>query len=192
MGEDVLKMLSQAQSQAVKEDCINLFENLSAATHHISIAIANLAALAKKVDPETFRVILRASARPLIQINVNEDILDPTRDKLVKSRQEIHDEKIKQDILPDETNSILNKQPANSSTRLLTTAIYIKLKKYLFNEGTQTEASTKFKVKLKALGPNIIRQALFGQQRLKHNPKEARRGGTGTSEEKEESCYKQR
>ena len=62
MGEDVIKMFPQAQSQAVKEDCINLFENLSAATHHISVAMANLAALAKKVDPETFRVILRASA----------------------------------------------------------------------------------------------------------------------------------
>ena len=85
MGEDVLKTLSQAQSQAVKEDCINLFKNLSAATHHISIAMANLDELAKKVDPETFRVILRASARPLIQININEDILDPTRDKPVKS-----------------------------------------------------------------------------------------------------------
>ena len=67
MREDVLKTIPEAQSQAVKEDCINLFENLSTATHHISIAMANLAALAKKVDPETFRIILKASAQPLVR-----------------------------------------------------------------------------------------------------------------------------
>ena len=61
-GEDVFKTLPEAQKQAVKEDCINLFESLSTATHHISIAMANLATLAKKVDPETFRIILKASA----------------------------------------------------------------------------------------------------------------------------------
>ena len=136
----------------MKEDCINLFENLSTATHHISIAMANLATLAKKVDPETFKKILKASARPLVQINLNEEILDPTHDKSTKSQQEAHEEKIKQDVLPDANNARLNREPANSSTCLLTAAIYIKLKKYLFNEGTQTEASTKFKVKLKVLG----------------------------------------
>ena len=136
-------MLSHAQSQAVKEDCISLFKNLSAATHHISVAMANLAALAKKVEPETFRVILRASVRPLVQMNFKEDTVNPTQDKPVRSRQEIRDEKIKQDTLPDKTNAIFNRQPANSSTRLLTAVIYVKLKKkYLFNEGTQTDAST--------------------------------------------------
>ena len=60
-GEDVIKMLPQAQSQAMKEECINLFKNLSMATHHISVAMANLSSLAKKVGPETFRIILRAS-----------------------------------------------------------------------------------------------------------------------------------
>ena len=55
-GEDVIGMLPQAQSQAVREECINLFENLSMATHHISVAMANLSALAKKVDTETFRI----------------------------------------------------------------------------------------------------------------------------------------
>ena len=77
MGEDVLKRLPQAQSQAMKEECINLFKNLSVATHHISIAMANLAALAKKVDPETFRIILKASAQPLVQINLMKKHLTP-------------------------------------------------------------------------------------------------------------------
>ena len=44
------------------EHCVSLFNHLSEATGHISAAMANLAALAKVADQETFRIILRASA----------------------------------------------------------------------------------------------------------------------------------
>ena len=84
-GEDVLKTIPEAQKQKVKEDCINLFESLSVATHHISIAMANLASLPKNTDPETFRIILKASAQPLVQINLSDVILDPTHDKPTKT-----------------------------------------------------------------------------------------------------------
>ena len=54
-----------------------------------------------------------------------------------------------------------NREPVNGSTDLLMAAIYVKPKKYPFNKGTQMEASTKFKVKLKALG-----QILSGKRYL--------------------------
>ena len=50
-GEDIFRTLPKGQKQKVKEDCISLFENMSTATHHISVAMANLAALAKKRGP---------------------------------------------------------------------------------------------------------------------------------------------
>ena len=162
MGEDVLKTIPEAQKQTVKEDCINLFESLSTATHHISIAMANLASLAKNTDPKMFRIILKASAQPLVQINLSDEILDPTRDKPTKPQQEAHEERIKQDILPDTNNTRLKREPANSSTHLLTAAIYVKLRKYLFNEGTQTEAATRFNVKLKALGQILSSRYYLG------------------------------
>ena len=46
-GEDVFKTLPEGQKQKVKEDCISLFESMSTATHHILVAMANLASLAK-------------------------------------------------------------------------------------------------------------------------------------------------
>ena len=55
-------------------------------------------------------------------------------------------------------------EPANSSTHLLTAAIYVKLRKCLFNEGTQTEASTRFKVKLKALGQILSGKHYLGSR----------------------------
>ena len=99
-----------------------------------------------------FRIILKSSVRPLVQLNLSDDILDPTRDKPAKPQQKGREETIKKDILPDANNSRLKREPANSSTRLLTVAIYMKLRKHLFNEGTQTEAATRFNMKLKALG----------------------------------------
>ena len=165
-GEDVFKTLPEGQKQKVKEDCISLFESMSTATHHISIAMANLASLAKNTDPEMFRIILKSSVRPLVQLNLSDDILDPTRDKPAKPQQKAREEMIKKDILPDPNNSRLKKEPANSSTRLLTAAIYVKLRKHLFNEGTQTEAATRFNVKLKALGQILSgRHYLGGKDR---------------------------
>ena len=161
-GEDVIGMLPQAQSQVVREECINLFENLRTATHHISVVMANLSALAKKVDTETFRIILRASAWPLVQINIDEEALDPTQDRPIKSRWETHNKKLRQDILPYATNVRFNREPANSTTHLLTAAIYLKFKKYLFNEGTQMETSMKFKVKPKALSQILSGKCYLG------------------------------
>ena len=165
-GEDVFKTLPEGQKQKVKEDCISLFESMSAATHHISVAMANLASLAKNTDPETFRIILKSSVWPLVQLNLSDDILDITQDKPPKPQQKSHEETIKKDILPDPNNSKLKKEPANSATRLLTAAIYVKLNKHLFNEGTQTEAASRFNVKLKALGQILSgRHYLGGKDR---------------------------
>ena len=165
-GEDIFKALPEGQKQKVKEDCISLFENMSAATHHISVAMANLASLAKNADPETFRTILKSSIQPLVQLNLSEDLLNITRDKPPNPQQKTHEETVKNDILPDPYNARLKKEPPNSATRLLTVAVYIKLNKHLFNEGTQTVAANKFNVKLKALGQIISgRRYLGGKDR---------------------------
>ena len=80
-GDEVIKMLLQGQSRAVSEHCITLFDSLSVATHHISVAMANLSALAKLVDVETFKMILKASACTLVQLNIDGGMLDPTKEK---------------------------------------------------------------------------------------------------------------
>ena len=88
----VLRRLPQQQTRVVTEHCITLFDNLSAATHHISLVMANLSSLAKLVITDTFMMILRAITCPLVQQNIAESMLDPTRDKPVPSDKEIHKE----------------------------------------------------------------------------------------------------
>lgn len=145
-------MLPQQQNRAVTEHCITLFDSLSVATHHISLAMANLSSLAKLVDVDTFKMILWASAHPLVQINIGEDMLDSTRDKPMPSDKETHKEKLRKTLLLDERSTRLCRKPANSTTHLLTDAVYLKLKKHVFNKGTQVEVAVKFDVKMKALG----------------------------------------
>ena len=106
--------------------------------------MANLSALAKLVDAETFKTILRASAHPLVQLNIDEGMLDPTKEKPMPSNKETHQEKIRKTLLPNEANARFCREPENSTTCLLTAAVYLKLKKHVFNEGTQVEAATKF------------------------------------------------
>ena len=65
--EDVLtgrQVLSKVQpkNQYMIEHVISLFNSLSTATEHLSVAFANLSSLAKICDKETFRMILAASA----------------------------------------------------------------------------------------------------------------------------------
>ena len=65
--EDVLtgcQVLSkvQPQNQYMIEHVISLFDSLSAATEHLSVAFTNLSSLAKICDEETFRMILATSA----------------------------------------------------------------------------------------------------------------------------------
>ena len=58
-GQEVTRGLPQQRNERdVMEHCIALFDHLSKTTDHISAAMANLAALTKITDHETFKIIL--------------------------------------------------------------------------------------------------------------------------------------
>ena len=64
-GDQVISTLPQGQNRVVSKHCITLLDSLSVATHHISVAMVNLSVLAKLVDVDTFKKILRASVPPI-------------------------------------------------------------------------------------------------------------------------------
>ena len=101
-------------------------------------------------------MILRASAHPLVQLNIDEGMLDPTKENPMPSNRETHQEKIRKALLLNETNARFHREPTNSTTCLLTAAVYLKVRKSMFNKGTQVEAATKFNMKSKALGQILL------------------------------------
>ena len=105
-----------------------------------------------------FQTILQASAQPMVQLNIPVKMLDPFLDK----PQEKHETKGMEQILLNEKNTRLQKEPKNSSTRLLAAAVYYKLKRRFLNKGTQTEAVSKFNVNGKALGKILTGKRYLG------------------------------
>ena len=61
-------------------------------------------------------------------------------------------------------NARFHRDPANSATCMLTAAIYLKLKKCMFNEGIQVEAAKKFNVKSKVLGQILSGRWYWGSK----------------------------
>lgn len=128
-GCEVLSRLPECQTQGVvTEHCITLFDNLSVAMGYMSASMANLSSLAKLTDPKMFRIILEASTWPLVQLNILDGMLNPIVDKAPPSEGKAHRERLRGALLPNEKCTVLRREPKNSTTRLLTAVIYLKLK----------------------------------------------------------------
>ena len=88
-GQEILKD-HPPQPLAVEHHSVSLFENLMVAMGYLSSAYVNLTALAKSCNGETFRTILKASVRLLVQINIPPKFLNPyTRGKTGDGGQSI-------------------------------------------------------------------------------------------------------
>ena len=64
----------------VWELIVMCFNHLSEAHAHMSSFAANMSSLAKIANPKTFDMVMKAAARPMIQINVPEHYLSLVQD----------------------------------------------------------------------------------------------------------------
>ena len=76
-----------------EEECqliISTFNHISEAMAHSSMVAANISALGKITDPQTFDLVLQAAARPLVQINIPDRYLSAVQDpKLASTAEEV-------------------------------------------------------------------------------------------------------
>ena len=64
----------------VQELIVTCFDHLSEAHTHMSSFAANISSLAKITNPKTFKMVMKAVARPMIQVNIPEHYLSPVQD----------------------------------------------------------------------------------------------------------------
>ena len=64
----------------VWELIVTCFDHLSEVHAHMLSFVANMSSLAKITDPKTFDMVMKAAARPMIQINVPEHYLSLVQD----------------------------------------------------------------------------------------------------------------
>ena len=120
------------------------FNHLSEAHTHMSLFAANISSLAKITNPETFDMVMKAVARPMIQVNVPECYLSPVQDPSLKTTAEECLSQLEKVILPWPAS--LTQEPRYGPTRLLAAAVWLHLKCKFFNGGTAKEACTTFEV----------------------------------------------
>ena len=128
----------------VWELIVSCFDHLSEVHTHMSLFMANISSLAKITDPKTFDMVMKAAARPMIQVNIPEHYLSLVQDPPAKTTAEECLSQLEKVILPWPAS--LTQEPQYGPTRLLAAAVWLHLKCKFFNGSTAKEACTMFEV----------------------------------------------
>ena len=113
------------------EECqliISMFDHISEAMAHASTVAANISALGKITDPQMFNLVLKAAARPLVQINVLERYLSPVQDPKPASTTDEVRQKLEKKLLLHSNSASIVCEPKNSPSRLLVAALWLCLR----------------------------------------------------------------
>ena len=146
----------------------DIFEHAAWAHEHLSEVCANVSALAKVTDKATLLSIINGVVRPLVQLNIPEGFLNPVEDKRAKTTEEERREKVRKTVLPVPNAPCLAHEPRNGPTRILAAAVWLKMSRKYFNEGTAKEACKRFDVRAKQLSRVLMgRKYLGGTQARK-------------------------
>ena len=125
---------------------VNIFSHAAQAHEHLSEVCANISALAKVTHKATLLSVINGAVHPLVQLNIPEGFLNPIEEKKAKTTEEEKREKVRRTVLPIPNTPCLAHEPQNGPTRILTAAIWLKMSKKYFNEGTAKEVCEHFDV----------------------------------------------
>ena len=80
-GHEFLHQLLEKKHKAEEKVLIiSTLDHISEAQVHMSMATTNLSSLANITDSETFRLVLKATVCPMVQLNIPPWCLDPVRE----------------------------------------------------------------------------------------------------------------
>ena len=96
------------------------------------------------LTPRPLTWVMKATTRPMIQVNIPECYLSPVQDPPLKTTAEECLSRLEKVILPRPAS--LAQEPWYGPTRLLAAAVWLCLKHKFFNGGTAKEACTTFEV----------------------------------------------
>ena len=150
----------KVQKMEVQELIMTCFDHLSEAHAYMLSFMANITSLAKITDPETFDMVMKAVARPMIQVNVPEHYLSLVQDPPPKTTAEECLSQLEKVILPWPAS--LTQEPWYGPTRLLAAVVWLCLKCKFFNGGTTKEACTMFEVWAKQLSKLLSGKVYLG------------------------------
>ena len=136
------------------------FDHLLEAHTHMSLFAANISSLAKITNPKTFDMVMKAVARPMIQVNILKHYLSLVQDPPPKITAEECLSWLEKVILPWPAS--LTQEPWHRPTRLLAAVVWLHLKCKFFNGSTAKEACTMFEVQAKQLSKLLLGKVYLG------------------------------
>ena len=114
---------------------------------------------------------MNVAIRPLVQLNLPEKFLNPVTIPVQLMTKEQQMVKLEKAILPRHNAAFMIHDPRNGPTCILAAAVWLKLKRKFFNQGTDKEACELFNVRAKQLSQVVMgRKYLSSTQ--KKGPKE--------------------
>ena len=133
-GWTFLRQLPKKTRKAeVWEMIVTCFNHLSEAHTHMSSFVAKMSSMAKICNPEMYDMVLKVTARPMIQINIPEHYLSLVQDPPQKTTAEERLTRLEKVLLPWVNSAGLTREPRFGPTRLLAAAIWLHLKCKFFN-----------------------------------------------------------
>ena len=135
---------------------IDTLDHVSEAFSHTSLVCANLSSLTKITNRNTLNMVMKATIQPLVQINMPDRFLNPVEEPKKQTSSEVLVNKLKKVLLLKNNTMAMECQPRNGPTRILAAALWLKLKRKFFSEGTVKEACQLFNVRAKQLSRVII------------------------------------
>ena len=162
-GQEFLRQLPERARRAEETAFIvDIFNHAAQAHGHLSEVCANVAALVKITDKTTLMSVINGAVQPLVQLNIPEGFLNPVEEKRAKTTEEEKREKVRKTVLPVPDATCLKHEPINSPTRILMAAVWLKMSRKYFNEGTAKEACERFNVRAKQLSRVLTGKKYLG------------------------------
>ena len=162
-GQEFIRQLPEWARQAEETAfIIDIFNHAAQAHEHLSEVCANISSLAKVTDKATLLSVINGAVHLLVQLNILEGFLNPIEDKKAKTTEEEKKEKVRKTVLPVPNATCLKHELRNGPTCILTAAVWLKMSKKYFNEGTAKEACERFNIRVKQLSRVLTGKKYLG------------------------------
>ena len=148
---DVIQAAQQREdmSEADQKVVAEIFESLEIAHDQIATACGLLGRLSRTMRPDQLMTVIKASIRPLIQLNALAPI--ETAPKKPPELPDDQADRVKMMLAPDPMAPLLKKEKTNSATRLLAAMYSFKILNKFGGGTTQRQILEEYQVKPKQL-----------------------------------------
>ena len=164
-GGDIIKTIDdvEALTEEQKHDIGEIFDNLEIAHEYLGRSCGLMGGLSRSLSSKQLLLLLKASMRPLIQINTITGFLDePKAGTTEKGLLESKDDMVLTTMTPSPSSEILKKEKINSLFWLVAATLAFKILNKFTSGTTQKKMQDRYDVKPKQLALYLTGRRYLG------------------------------